>query len=348
MVDLSCLIRQTHHDLGYPQDGERPGALVGRSVHAEAMDELARLLAEQNDVVSRRQLHQLGFTPADLERMVRRRELSSLHRGVFVAHTGPPGWQQRAWGAVLYAWPAALTHASAVRAAEGPGRRGGDPPTIDVAVTDARRLAPPKGVRIIRTRGFERRVQWNFSPPRIRYEEAILDVAADASTDVDAIGVLADAVGGRRTTARRLAHAAEQRQRLSRRAWLTGILDDVATGSQSVLEHGYLERVERTHALPLGQRQHRTTQSGGFIYEDVRYRDYGTLVELDGRLFHGTSDARDRDLGRDLESLQRGLATVRLGYGQIFGTPCATAAQVGTLLALRGWAGTLRRCPACP
>ena len=54
----------------------------------------------------------------DLARLLR--ELVEVLRGVYVEHTGPPSWQQRAWAAVLRAWPAALADQSAWRAFEGP------------------------------------------------------------------------------------------------------------------------------------------------------------------------------------------------------------------------------------
>lgn len=70
----------------------------------------------QEGVVSRRQLHRLDYRPHDIERMLRRRELARVHPGVYVDHTGPPSWEQRAWAAVLVHEPAALTRRSALPA----------------------------------------------------------------------------------------------------------------------------------------------------------------------------------------------------------------------------------------
>ncbi len=311
------------------------------------MDDVSALLSDQGGVVARRQLLAAGLRPHDLERMLRRRELAPVHPGVFVDHTGEPSWHQRAWAGVLYAWPAALSHSSAVRAAEGPGRHGGEPGLIEVAVAGDRSLTSPAGVRVRRIRGLEPRVQWNLGPPRTRYEDALLDVASEAASDLEAIGLLADACGGRRTTAGRLATAAASRLRLRRRDWLLDVLTDVASGTCSVLEHGYLERVERGHGLPRGHRQSMALQGDSMSYQDVAYEDYGLIVELDGRLFHSSVGERDRDLERDLITSSRGGTTVRLGWGQVFERPCATAAAVGRLLQERGWAGRLRRCREC-
>ena len=71
-------------------------------------------------------------------------------------------------------------------------------------------------------------------------------------------------------------------------------------------------------------------------------------MELDGRLFHTSTEARDLDLERDLDAAVDGSETVRLGYGQVFRTSCTTAIKVATLLQLRGWEGRPRRCPDWP
>src|SRR3546814_8158325 len=80
---------------------------------------VTRLLAEQDGVISRRQAHALGLQPHDLERLVRRRVWARVIPGVFVNHTGPPSWRQRAWAGVLHYEPAALArseeHTSALQ-----------------------------------------------------------------------------------------------------------------------------------------------------------------------------------------------------------------------------------------
>jgi hypothetical protein len=103
------------------------------------------------------------------------------------------------------------------------------------------------------------------------------------------------------------------------------VLTDVAEGTCSVLEHGYLTRVERAHGLPRPSRQPTAASDRGPICRDVDYRRFGLYVELDGRLFHDNAAQRDRDPDRDLDAAVDGLHTVRLGWGQVFGRPCRTA-----------------------
>ncbi len=309
---------------------------------------LRELLDLQAGVVSRRQALDLGLTDADVRRLVRRRAWARVHPGVFVEHTGPLSWTQRAWAAVLALAPAALCHDSAIRVTDGPGRRehpDGGP--IHVAVAHGRTVAAPDGVRVHHVAELETRAQWHLSPPRLRIEEALVDLAARARSDHAAIALLADAVQSRRTTPRRLSAAVDGRTRLRRRPFLIAVLADLESGACSTLEQGYLTRVERAHGLPRGIRQ-AAGRSSGRVYRDVEYDAFGLVVELDGRMFHDSARARDRDLDRDLAAALDGRTTIRLGWGQVFDRACTTAARIGVLLSRQGWTGTPTRCRSCP
>lgn len=294
-------------------------------------DDVTQLMRDQDGLISRRQALARGLAPHDLARRLRRREWAAVHDGVFVNHTGELTWLQRAWAAVLFAWPAALSHDSALRVIDGPGKRGRDDGLIHVAVAGHRKVRPPEGVQVHRMSHFSARVQWNKHPPRIRFDQAVIDAAADAATDHDAVAVLADAVNSRRTTAPRLIEALADRERIARREWLAGVLADVEAGTCSVLEHGYLTRVERAHGLPTGERQVEVPDRR--MFRDVEYAERGLIVELDGRLGHSSTDDRDRDMDRDLDSALDGRRTVRLSYGQVFDRPCATAGKLAVMLA---------------
>ena len=104
--------------------------------------EVTRLLRRQDGVISRRQVRASGGTDADIDRLVRRRVWVRIHPGVYVDHTGPPSWRQRAWAAVLLLEPAALSGASALRAH---GLRGHeDYGGIEVAVPATRHPSAPR------------------------------------------------------------------------------------------------------------------------------------------------------------------------------------------------------------
>lgn len=303
-----------------------------------SVSEIERLLSLQDGVVARRQLVECGLADHDIRRMLRRRELAVMHPGVYVNHTGAPSSAQMAWAAVLLLWPAALTHASAVVA---PVHRG----KVHVALERNRSVTAPTWVRVHYVADLTQHAQWNLSPPRVRLEVAVLDLVASATTEMEAIAVLADAVGSRRTTADRLRSALADRKRMRRRKFVEAVLADVAAGSCSVLEQRYLRLVERAHGLPGGRRQVKASAKGT-IYRDVVHEDFGVVVELDGRV-HDHLSARDADLTRDLAAALEQLLTLRIGWGQVVGTPCETAWAVGQILQSRGWTGEIRRCPRC-
>lgn len=241
--------------------------------HDTALDDL---LARQDGVIARRQVLAHGITDNDIRRRLRRREWATLFPGIYLEHTGPPLWRQRAWGAVLDAYPAALGHTSALAALD---------PTA----------APDGPIHIV--------------------------------VDAD-----------------RLIASLAARRRITRRPLLAGVLTDLRDGSCSVLEQTYLRRVERAHRLPKPDRQAPTTV-GRPGFRNLDYPRYGLAVELDGRGFHATSRARDRDLERDLDAaVGADRLTLRLGWGQVFGRPCSTAAKIGRVLRARGWTGTPAQC----
>lgn len=316
-------------------------AITGTGITSTRSAALDELLTAQHGVVSRRQLLGLGHRPHDVQRLVRRRLLTRLHPGVFVDHTGPPSWRQRAWAAVLALWPAALCGVSALD-------DGRERLPIQVAVVRGRHLVAPPGVRVHQLRRLDERVLWNHSPPRLRLEDAVLGVAAVAAGEFAAFEALAEACRNRRTTPARLGAALADRPELPRRAWLAAVLADLADGSTSVLERGFLARVERPHGLPRPARQVRAVGSTGVLYRDAEYAE-GTVVELDGRLVHNTVRQRDADLDRDLDVAATGRSAVRLSWGQVFDRPCRTAAGIAAVLRRHGWTGQPRPCsPGCP
>lgn len=305
------------------------------------------MAARQDGVVGRAQCLAAGVTRSDLRSWMRCRLLVTVHPGVYVTHSGPLSWRQRAWAALLAVGPGVLHGPSSIRSTLGPCRSVDDRAEIVVAVPLARHPEEPDGVRVVRIRDLDARAQWQLSPPRTRLEDATLDAAAATRSELDAVAVIAEVIGSRRTTAARLAAALARRTRMRHRDLLRRLLEDVGAGACSVLEWSYLHHVERAHGLPTAERQVRAS-ARGTVYRDAWYRRYRLVVELDGAIDHTSFADRTRDLDRDLEAAADGELTVRLGVGQLLARSCLTARTLDRLLRRRGWTGRMRRCRRCP
>lgn len=310
--------------------------------------EIRRTLARQSGVISRRQVLRSGGTDNDIQRLLRRCEWCRVLEGVYVHHTGPLTALQRAWAAVLYAAPSALAGTDALWAH---GVRGFDPRAdepVHVVVPEHRRVTRQPGVRIARLTSFDTVVQGHLSPPRMRLEPAVLQVASASRTEDGAVAVLADACQTRHTTAERLLESLRDTPRIHHRGLLEQILGDVASGAFSALERRFLVRVERAHGLPTATRQRRVNLGQRAYVRDVTHVGLGTVVELDGRLAHDRAADRWADLERDIAGAGAGDLTVRVGWLQVLEAH-RLARGLGALLSARGWAGRPHRCAHnCP
>lgn len=308
---------------------------------------VAALLRFQDGVISRRQVLEAGLTDVDIERKLRRREWARIHPGVYVEHTGPPTWNQRAWAAVLFYWPAALggDSALAVQNVRGYDAMAGEP--IEVSVDRDRRVVRQLGIVVRQNARFESLCHMRLDPPRQRVEHAALGVASRKRGLDRSVGVLADVVQQGRTTPRRLLDALSERPRLRHRSVLTMVLADVQSGVHSVLEHRYLRDVERAHGLPSGRRQGRVEAVGSVTYRDVDYVDFSLTMELDGRIGHSAVDDQWADLERDVVTLRAGGLTIRAGWVHVL-DPCRLARAIAAVLTVQGWTGTITPCsPNC-
>lgn len=304
--------------------------------HAARLMEAQR--RQQDGVLSHAQLAAGGASRADLIRMQRRKEIVRVHPRVYVDHTGPLTWHQRAWAAVLYAAPAYVCGPSVeAPRTERPMVPGMVPDPIHVAIDQTRRVAPQPGIVIHRLTNLETHAHGGI-PPRLKLEDSALLMAHDARSEIDAIASLADVAGRAYVTAGSLRGALSRFPSLRRRAWIAKIIDDLASGTNSVLEHGYLTRVERVHGLPRSELQTVRATPMGNQFRDVEYAAYGLVVELDGALGHDTWRDQARDADRVLDDLAAtGTVTARLRWHQVFETPCRTAQSIARVLASRGW-----------
>lgn len=312
------------------------------------------LLRDQDGVVSRAQARACGLGDHDIRRRLRRREWAAVIDGVYVDHTGPPSWEQRAMAGVLHGATgldddlrpvgAALAGHSALRAAIGPGWRT-PRGVVEVAIEQGRSRQPVRGYRFVRATGLTAKVDQLRTPPRLRLPEALADLAIGAGDELEVVQTVADACQSRMVSAEQVRDVVRGRGRVKDRRALLAVLDDVAGGTCSALEHRFVTGVIRDHGLPMPQQQRIRTvvdEGGRHEYRDCEWDDARLVVELDGRQFHDSPRQRDRDLDRDLDDAADGRLAVRLGWGQATRRRCRTARRLATILR-----ATPRACGEC-
>jgi hypothetical protein len=302
-------------------------------------------LERQCGLVSRAQVLSGGMTRKQIECRLRRGRWQRLYPGVYATFSGAPGRVAILWAAVLRVGDkAVLSHYTA---AELAGLIGTPSATIHVTVPSSQGVSRIPGVTLHYSRRVAQARHPVRTPPQTRVEETVLDLATGATNLDEALGWMFRACGSRKTTPDRLAAAVALRDRVRWRTELGAALSLGAEGVHSLLEFRYVDRVERPHGLPVAARQCRVVRAGRRQYQDVTYQAYGVVVELDGRVAH-PDELRWRDVRRDNATHVAGQITLRYGWPDVTQRPCKVAAEVGGLLAGRGWDGRLRRCgPAC-
>jgi predicted transcriptional regulator of viral defense system/very-short-patch-repair endonuclease len=306
---------------------------------------LPELAESQCGMVTRRQALRAGLTRSAIGTRIGTGRWQRIYPGVLATFSGEPGRTALLWAAVLRAGPGAtLSHQTA---AELHGLTLRPAQLIHVTVPVGRRVEPVPGLVIHRSERIAQARHPCQAPPRTRIEETVLDLTQLARTFDDALGWACAACGGRLTTPQRIAMAMSQRAKLRYRDALRLALDDITGGAHTVLEHRYLHDVERPHGLPRAERQVRVVRGGRSQYRDALYRKYLVAVETDGRLAH-PAEGRWRDVHRDNAAAADGIITLRYSWSDVTNRPCTVAAEVGAVLAQRGWPGPVRPCgPGC-
>jgi hypothetical protein len=313
------------------------------------------LLRDQDGVVSRAQVLSCGHAEHDIRRMLRRREWTTVVPGVYVDHTGPTTWEQRAMAGVLHAATgldddrrpvgAALGGHAALRAAIGPAWRPARGLPVEVVIEAGRARRPLRGYRFVRVADLVPRVDPVRTPPRLRLPEALADLALAADDELEVVQTVADACQSRMVGAAEVRAAVAGRARVRGRKALLAVLDDVAAGTSSALEHRFVTHVVRAHGLPMPEQQRVRTlvdEGGRHELRDCEWDEPRLVVELDGRQFHDNPRQRDRDLDRDLDDAADGRLAVRLGWGQCTRRACRTATRLAAILRCG-----VRRCEGC-
>lgn len=289
-------------------------------------------------MVSTEQARAHGLSRTSLSRLIRQGRWRRLDAGLYVARDREPEWLGFAWAGLLLGGD---------RARLG-GRSAGflhgldpEPELIEVLIPwDSTRRDRGRW-QFTRERADVRSARSVGDPACLTVEDTVLDLL-DAGEDAAVVDLVTRAVQSRRTSPEKLLRALERRSRHRHRRLVRRLLGEVAAGAESPLELDFLRDVEQAHGLPTGVRQRVVAARR----QDVRYEEFGVVVELDGRLGH-TGMGRFRDMNRDNAAAVRGEVPLRFGWDDVHSRPCRTAAQLAHVLAGRGWPGPFSRCSRC-
>jgi len=305
-------------------------------------------------------LHELGGETAGIvdldealasgltERQVRWRASSGRWRRVYprvyATFTGPLPYRARLWAAIKYAGAGAvLSHGTAAHyygCSSRPGR-------VHVTVPYGRKVRRQPGLVIHRSRTLTARDVRPTAPPFTTLERTVIDLLPEMTTVDAAIGLVADAVRSRRTTADRIRTAIETAPwSLRWRRIVVEVLPDIDRGAHSPLEVRDAA-LRRSHNLPMGRRQ-LTRKTDGTEYLDVMIEEFGVHIELDGTLGHDRAVEQWRDMRRDNRSEVSQKRHLRYGWADVAGQPCEMAIQQAVILRQQGWSDQFRRCRRCP
>jgi hypothetical protein len=310
---------------------------------------LARIAERQHDVVTRKQALRAGLSIDAVRSRVRRGTWRQLFRGVYVTSGRAQAISQEAryWAAVLYCGRGAvLSHQTA---AALHGLTVPNATVIHVSIPVERTVTAVPGLRIHRTGRPLDPPDGHHDPPHTPIWDTLLDLADEEDTLDGVCAWLTDAFSQGKLNAPQLLYSLAERARARWRSQLTDIVGCAASGDHSVLEYRYTRDVERAHGLPEAERQVRFRKPDGSKgRRDRLYPEYGVIIELDGILAHPRRRSwADKD--RDRAALCDGLVTARLGWLNVNGHPCQSAAEVARILRRNGWTGTLQPCsPGCP
>ena len=136
------------------------------------------------------------------------------------------------------------------------------------------------------------------------------------------------ATRGRRVTAGGLATQLETRPELPGRSALIELLGFIAGGCESELEIFGVRHVLAVPGIPPCEQQYRMMLRDGPVRLDAAWPEAKIAVELDGAAFHGSPEARERDLRRDAALAALGWVVLRFSYRRLVREPEACRAEI--------------------
>lgn len=294
---------------------------------------LAKLVAAYQGVVTRADV--LARVPHYvLDHAARRGDLVRLFPRVYVDPSRLAEPWTRARAALRYAGPgAALSHVTALSVWCLPG--GDLDGAVHLLVPASRRPRGADGIVVHRLRDFHAaEVVTRGGLPTCRVERSAVDSWALLPPDTRRAAVIG-AVSERLTTPARLLDEIGSHPNLPRRFELLRLVNLLDLGCRSELELWGYDRVFTGPGMPRMERNVRVRVGRRSVYLDVYCPEAKVNFELDGRKWHSSAVARERDARRDAALAAMGIMVVRFTHDQLVRTPDLVRTQVLAILAAR-------------
>lgn len=275
-------------------------------------------------------------------RWLARGELLLVAPGVVALPDRAGRWADRARAAALYAGAplshlSALTAAGLVRPVAGPlhvtvGLERCLRDAADVVVhRSGRRLSTIRcdGLDVVEpARSLVDAWSWAWSPSRNGRAPAEQPLVRQA---------VIEAVRTRAVRASAIRRASQRIARHAGRAALATLLDLLESGCQSELEvFGVRHVLPGPPVVPAYVQQHRVALPDGRAAElDAAWPQAQVAVELDGAAFHGSREARERDIRRDSALAALGWVVLRFSYARLISDPDGCRREIEAVIRRR-------------
>jgi predicted transcriptional regulator of viral defense system len=291
---------------------------------------VARLAAQQDGVVSLRQLQACGVSSSAVSTRVRNGRLHRMHRGVYaVGHLAVPPLGRLRAAVLACGNTAVLSHFSAAEfwdlvAVEARA------PQVSVSDSAGRRIP---GLRVHRRRSLVERDVWIRHGIRVTSPaRTILDIAADL-TDHGLRRTVRRAQAEGRVNVRQLLEVLARAHGHRGSAALRAVVADGPVPTRSELEDVVLDLIVRASSEEPEVNALLRLDGERAIRPDFLWRRLRLVIEADGAAWHDDKITREDDAGKQAILEAHGYRVLRITWDQAVRHPQQTLARIRAALA---------------
>lgn len=317
-------IHRSLHGPGTGTERRQPGSVAHDLISLIGRDGVIRAA----DLADRVDRHTIA-------RWIRSGRLLRPHPGVLVLPECFNDWHTRALAGVL-ATSGALSHTSALTM----WRLVPKSDQLHISVPSARRALKSPGLVVHRVQDFDPGLIGGLPVtdlPRALVDSWRLAFANGIrQRDVEmARGAVITSLRERRVTVARLRNELARWPALPGHRELALLIELVEQGCHSELEIWGVRDVLRGPGMPRFVQQHAVALPYGTVHLDAAIPDLKIAIELDGAAFHGSAEARERDLRRDAALAALGWIVLRFSYRRLTSEPKACQREILQVCAAR-------------